>query len=174
MLQVGKRAVALVKRKVIGSFHTHSLGAKISKICTCVPRQAPGPQDRCIKPRETCGALLLLLHQQEPTADVTCKSFCAAWSQQAATLLSRLTGPSMPLISWPKQVNQFAWISHRKPLWGVGAATPLYLLVSTWQLWRTAPSHNAEPQSSFSSPWQNKPLHGSWGSSSLPQSPVCL
>lgn len=85
-----------------------------------MPRQAPGPQDGCIKPGETCGVLLLLLHQQQPTADVTCKSFWAAWNQQAVILLSWLTGPSMLSRtpgSWFHDQNKsanFAWISHRK------------------------------------------------------------
>lgn len=165
MLPIGKRAKIHTgsegSGRLLAPSTPQSLGSKISKICTCMPRQAPGPQDRCIKPSETCGVLLLLLHQQEPTADVTWKSFWAARGQQAATLLSRLTGSSMfPLTPcradfltktgrpiFPRSYLENCSKGLLQP-WERNSLKPISLhknpsllpLDSSWQLWRTAPS----------------------------------
>lgn len=115
------------KREAIGCLHTDGRGSHISQICTWTPRQTPGHQDRHTTTRGTCGILLLLLHQQEPAADVTCKRFWAAWSQQAALQVDRVLSAlqdALPRISWPKQVNITlpgfhletalrSWCSHR-------------------------------------------------------------
>lgn len=164
MLQIGKRAKihpgSEGSSRLLAPSTPQSLGSKISKMCTCMPRRAPGPQDRCITPSETCGVLLLLPHQQEPTADVTWKSFWAARGRQAATLLSRLTGPSMPSgtpsradfltktgrPSFPRSYLQNCSEESVQP-WERNSLKPIslnknpsLLPLDSWQPWRTAPS----------------------------------
>lgn len=85
-------------------------------------KREPGPPDKWIKPVETCGVLLLVY---QPTADVTYKIFWAAWSQQSAILLSRLTGLSVltrtpsDWITDQKKSAKFDRVSPRKPFPGV-------------------------------------------------------